>query len=213
MASPRDSPESPEAATPQGQAIARRGWRGDEHRLQADAAGEVGLDRRDVEVDLYTEGFKSGTTIQDAKDGAIVLRGRTVLKAVELKKAMRPMLQYVGVALDAVQIRVHDGTFEVRIASRAAEASQPALGGAKIALKLWLGFGLLGLAAYTLLPTAWAAVAAVLWGVGLLLGAWQLRTGMVGGRAMLAARLAMGLAMLAHEQQLVLPPAAGDQGP
>lgn len=191
---------------PQTQAIAKRGWRGDEHLAQAEAAGEVGLDRSEVEVDLYTEGFKAGTTVQDPKDGSIVLRGRTVLKARELKRSLRPMLQYVGVGLEAVKVNVSDGRFEVRIASRAAESSQPALGGAKIALQLLFGFGVLGFAAYSLLPGAYTVVAAIVWGVGLLLGAWQLRTGLVGGRAMLAARLAMGLGMLAHEEKLVLPP-------
>ena len=57
-------------------------------------------------------------------------------------------------------------------------------------------------------------MAAILWGVGLILGAWQLRRGLASGRAMLAARLAIALGMLAAEEQLILPPAEeGATGP
>ena len=49
------------------------------------------------------------------------------------------------------------------------------------------------------------SAAAILWGAGLLYGSWELRRGMVSGRAMLGARLSLGLAMLAREEQLILP--------
>jgi hypothetical protein len=204
---PRDeAPSSPEGA------IATRGWRGDEHKLQVEAAGEVGLEQGDVEVDLYTQGFRNGLTLEDPDDRAIVLRGRTVLRDRELHQSLKPLLRFVGVAYDAVMVRVHDGRFEIRVASRAAASSSPALENARLALKLWFGFGLLGLSMLLWSPFLAQPSAAVLWGVGLMLGGWQLRKGIAGGRSMLAARLAIGLAMMAKEEQLILPP-AGDDGP
>ncbi len=190
-------------------ALARRhsgdapAWRGDEHLLQAEAADEAGLARREVELDLYTKGFSAGMSVEDKLDGAIVARGRTVLREEELRRSLRPPLLYLGVAMDAVKLRVHDGEFELRVAKRAAEASPPVLESGKLALRLWVGFGLLGLAAYQIILPA---VGGVLWGAGLLLGAWELRRGMASGRMMLAGRLAIGLAMLAQEEQIILPP-------
>jgi hypothetical protein len=52
----------------------------------------------------------------------------------------------------------------------------------------------------------------LVWGVTLLYGAWSLRRGMVSGRTMLAARMAVGLALLAHEEQLILPPGGSSGG-
>jgi hypothetical protein len=180
-------------------------WRGDEHKLQVDAAKAVGLPGEEVALDLYTKGFTAGMTIDDPLDGAIVARGRTPLKDGELLKSVRPALHYLGVANDHVAARVHDGKFELRIHKRAAEASKPVYEAGKLTLKLWIGFGLLG---WTMMRFAFVPefVTAILWGVGLLLGAWQLRRGMASGRAMLAARVAMALGMLAQAEQLVLPP-------
>lgn len=178
-------------------------WRGDDHRLQVDAAVEAGLPRGDVELELYAHGFSSGMTVDDPLDGAIVARGRTVLREAELRRSLRPALQYLGVPADAAKLRIHDGNFELRVAKHAAEASRPALDAGKQALKLWIGFGLLGLATHQLLMPA---IAAVVWGLGLLLGGWQLRRGMASGRAMLAGRLAIGLGMLAQEEKIILPP-------
>lgn len=179
-------------------------WRGDEHRLQVQAANEAGLRGTDVEVDLYTRGFSEGMILEDEFDGAIVARGRTVLKDFELVKVLRPVLQYLGVPRDAIKLRVFDGSFELRVAKHAAEASRPSLDAGKTALQVWIGFGLLGLAAMQFLPSF---VAAFIWSAGLLLGGWQLRRGLVTGRAMLSARLAVALGMLAHEEKLILPPA------
>jgi hypothetical protein len=203
------SPEDGTPSSPEG-AIATRGWRGDEHKLQVEAAGEVGLERDDVEVDLYTQGFRNGITLEDPADRSIVLRGRTVLRDRELHDSLKPLLRYVGVSYDAVRVRVQDGLFEIRVASRAAAASSPALENARVALKLWLGFGLLGLSMLLWSPFLAQPGAAVLWGVGLMLGGWQLRKGIAGGRSMLAARLAIGLAMMAKEEQLILPLAGDD---
>jgi hypothetical protein len=192
-------PAVPSAPT----SLARRRWRGDEHQLQLAAAKEAGLATDDVELELYTEGFSAGMTLEDPFDGAIVARGRTVIKERELVASLRAPLVYLGVPRDAIKVRIHDGRFELRVSKHAADASRPSLDSAKIALQVWIGFGLLGFAAMQFLPSF---VAALVWSAGLLLGAWQLRRGLVTGRAMLSARLAMALALLAKEEQLILPP-------
>ena len=80
-------------------------------------------------------------------------------------------------------------------------------------LKLWLGAALTGFLAWNMFGLDWLAT--IIWGLALLVGAWTLRQGTVSGRSMLAARLTVALAMLAQEEQLILPPArsrAGAQG-
>lgn len=181
-------------------------WRGDEHKLQVGAAKEAGLPANEVELDLFTEGFKQGMTLEDPKDKAIVLRGRTVLKPKELKKSLYPLTKFLRVPLGDVGVQVHDGKFEVRVANSAAERASPALDSAKVALKTWIGFGLVGFLAMQL----YQPLSAIIWGVGLILGGWVLRQGLVNGRSMLAGRFVLGLAMLAQEEGLVLPP--GDDG-
>ena len=184
--------------------LAKRGnWRGDEHKLEVASASEAGLDPTEAEVDSYTRGFKAGIVIQDPFDGAIVAHGRTVLREAELARALRPALQYLGVPRDDYKVKVHDGSFELRVAKKIADASSPALDSAKLALQFLLGFGLLGGAVYHFVAPF---LAALLWGAGLLLAGWQLRRGVASGRAMLSAKLALALGMLAHEQQLILPP-------
>lgn len=177
-------------------------WRGDEHKLQLLAAREAGLPAGQVALDLYTEGFKAGLRERDPADDAIVLRGRTVLGLAELERSLRPMLRFLRVGPDAVRVRVFDGQFELRIAAQAAEASASVQGAARSVLLMWLAGGLLG---WWMLSVSRLATFLV-WGATLLLGAWSLRRGLVSGRTMLAARLAVGLAMLAHEEQLILPP-------
>lgn len=183
------------------------GWRGDEYRLQVEAAAEAGLQKGEVELQLLTQGFSGGITVDDPLDNAIVARGRTVLRKKELDKSLLPALRYLGIPREAVDSRVHDGNFEIRIARAVAEAGGPALGAARTALQIWIGAGLLGLAAYAFLPSF---AAAIVWGVGLVLGGLQLRRGLATGRAMLAARLAIGLAMMSHEEKLILPPAESE---
>ena len=182
------------------------GWRGDDHKLEVDGAEEAGLDRVDAEIDSYTRGFKAGIVVQDPLDGAIVARGRTVLREAELASALRPALQYLGVAREDYKVQVHDGSFELRVAKKVADASSPALDSAKLALQFMLGFGLMGGALYYFVAPF---VAAFAWGAGLILAGWQLRRGVASGRAMLSARLALALGMLAREQQLILPPPEG----
>ncbi len=179
-------------------------WRGDEHGLRLQAAREAGLDVADVELELFTEGFKAGMTADDKADHALVMRGRTVLKENQLRKALRPTLRFLELPIDEVGLRLHDGEFELRVPAKLAERAGPALDSAKVVLKLWLGFGLLGLIATRVMGLDW--LAAVLWGVGLVLGAYWLRRGLVTGRSMLAARLTVALAMLAKEEKLILPP-------
>jgi hypothetical protein len=184
--------------------LAKHGsWRGDDHKLEVQGAAEVGLDRTEAEIDSYTRGFKEGIVIQDAFDGAIVARGRTVLREAELARALRPALQYLGVARDDYKVSVHDGSFELRVSKKIADASNPSLDSAKLALQLLIGFGLTGGALYQFVAPF---LAAIVWGIGLMLAGWQLRRGVASGRAMLSARLALALGMLAREQQLILPP-------
>jgi len=189
-------------------ALAGAPWSGDEHRLQVLAAKEAGLPTTDVALDLYTEGFKRGLTEKDPADNAIVLRGRTVLKTEELVRSLRPMFQFLRIGADAVRVRVHDGQFEVRVAAHAAEATAPVQTTARTVLLMWMAGGLLG---WWMLSVSRVATF-LIWGITLLLGAWNLRRGLVSGRTMLAARMAVGLALLAHEEQLILPPGGSSQG-
>ncbi len=182
-------------------------WSGDEHRIKVAAAKEVGLDAREEELDSYTEGFKGAMVVQDPQDKTIVLSGRTVLKQEQMAKSIGPMLRFLKVPRDQVALQIHDGEFVLRVSAHAAENAPPTLDSAKIALQLWFGTGLIGMLAYHFgIPS----VAGIVWGLGLLVGGWTLRQGLVSGRAMLAARLAVGLGMLAQEEQLILPPASKD---
>lgn len=188
--------------------LVRPGWRGDEHKLQVLAAQEAGLPSGQTAVDLYTDGFKQGIVERDPGDGAIVLRGRTILKTEELEQRLAPMFKFLRVASDAVRTRVHDGEFEVRVAGQAAEASAAVQGAARSVLLMWIAGGLLG---WWMLGVSRVATFLV-WGITLIVGAWSLRRGLVSGRTMLAARLAVGLALLAHEEQLILPPGGSSGG-
>ncbi|EDM77841.1 hypothetical protein PPSIR1_01402 [Plesiocystis pacifica SIR-1] len=183
-------------------------WSGDEHGLRVAAAREAGLDPSEVELELFTAGFKAGMTLDDPKDRSIVLRGRTILREKQLRKSLAPTVRFLQLPQDQVALRVHDGDFELRVSRNAAEQATPVLDSAKLVLKLWLGFGLLGLLAYNLLGVAW--LAAILWGGALVGGAYVLRQGAVSGRAMLAARLITSLSMLAQEEKLILPPSKED---
>lgn len=179
-------------------------WRGDEHALRLAAAREAGLDTKDLELELFTEGFKAGMTIKD-RDGALVLRGRTVLKNEQLRKSLKPTLRFLALLPDHIATRVDDGEFELRVSAAAIEQSKGSTDSIHVALKLWLGFGLLGLIAWNALHLEW--LAAIVWGGALLAGAVTLQRGVVTGRSLLAARLTLALALLAKEEQLILPPA------
>ncbi|MBV1862667.1 MAG: hypothetical protein KUG77_29870 [Nannocystaceae bacterium] len=184
-------------------------WSGDEHQIRSSAAKEAGLDATAAEADFLTDGFKAGIVVQDPLDGAIVARGRTVLKETELFSSLRPALQYLGVRKDDYKVRVTGGRFELRVSKQVAEQSSPVMASAKLALQTLVGFGIVGFVAYQWLPQ-W--VAGIVWGFALMAGGWQLRQGLVSGRALLGARLAVALGLLAQEEQLILPPASGDLG-
>jgi hypothetical protein len=182
-------------------------WRGDEHELRLNAAREAGLaseELAEVELDLFTEGFKAGMVLDDPADHCIVLRGRTVLREKQMGKALRPTLKFLGLTKDQVALRIHDGEFELRVSPNAAEAAKPALDSAKLVLRLWIGLGLVGALIWYWFDIAWLTT--LVWGAALLGGAYVLRQGAVSGRALLGARLTVALAMLAQEEKLVLPP-------
>jgi hypothetical protein len=182
-------------------------WRGDEHELRVKAAREAGLEAEEVdevELELFTEGFKAGLTLDDPNDHNIVLRGRTVLREQQLSKALRPVLRLLSVTIQQFTLRVSDGEFELRVLPNAAEASTPALDSAKAVLKLWLGIGLVGLLIWTQLEIAWLTM--LVWGGGLIAGGVVLRRGAVSGRALLGARLTVALAMYAQQEKMILPP-------
>jgi hypothetical protein len=185
-------------------------WSGDDHMIRSDAAREAGLSGSDAEVESYTAGFKAGMTLEDPFDKAIVLRGRTVLRPKQLTRSIKPMLRFLRIAPDDVGLKIHDGSFELRVSGAAAERAAPAADSAKVALKLWIGVGLVGFLFYTFVSPI---LAGILWGVALLVGGWTLRQGLVSGRSMLAARLTVGLAMLAQEEQLILPPSGAALSP
>lgn len=189
-------------------------WRGDEHELRLSAAREAGLaseELNEVELELFTEGFKAGMLLDDPSDRSIVLRGRTILREKQMSRALNPTLRFLSVPRDQVALRIHDGEFELRIARNAAEAAKPALESAKLTLKLWLGAGLSGFLAWNVLSLDW--LAAIIWGVALVTGGYVLRQGTISGRSLLAARLTLSLAILAQEEKLILPPARPVNGP
>ena len=193
-----------ESSAVAGEALApSEGWRGDEHAIVVASAQEAGLSSTEAALDHMTDGFRRGMTLEDPLDGAIVFRGRTVLAHTELQRSLRPMFHYLSVPRESVRLAVDDGSFELRVLRDAAERAAPALDAAKLALQVWVGAGFVGLALLTWVGKGAAAIA---WGIGLLLGAWQLRRGVVSGRSMLAARVALGLGMLARERNLILPP-------
>jgi hypothetical protein len=207
----------PRAASAQNQLtkLGDEGWRGDEHGLRVSAAREAGLEHEEVnevELELFTEGFKAGLTLDDPSDHNIVLRGRTVLREQQLQQSLRPLMRVLSVTIEQFTLRVHDGEFELRVLPNAAEAATPALDSAKTVLKLWIAAGLVGLAIWTQLEIAWLTM--LVWGGGLLGGGYMLRQGAVSGRALLGARLTVALAMYAQQEQLILPPSRpGTEGP
>lgn len=204
-----DSNDTAQETGSKGQlARAGEGWRGDEHALQVAAAREAGLPAGQAAIDLYTEGFRRGLQERDPADGAIVLRGRTVLRAEEMMRSLKPMLRFLRIGPDSIGLRVVEGEFELRVAGQVADASEAVQGAARTVLMIWIFSAIIG---YLLLENSQVA-ALLAWGIGLLVGASALRRGQVSGRTMLAARLAVGLGILAHEEQLILPPAGGGDG-
>lgn len=182
-------------------------WSGDDHHLKVDAAKEAGLRQNEAALESFTEGFSQGIVVDDPADHAVVAHGRTVLKHKQLEKVLFPAMRFLGIGREAYRVQLHDGEFELRLDRVAVETAASTQGAPKDALQTFLGFGLLGFALYTMV-IPWAG--GIIWGLGLLLGGWQLRRGLTSGRAMLAGKLAIALGMIASEEGLVLPP-AGDR--
>lgn len=177
-------------------------WRGDDHQIAVAAAKEAGLSEVDAELESFTAGYRAGMVVEDPEDRAIVVRGRTVLKEKQLRKALDPTLRFLKIPPTEMALRLHDGEFELRVGRAVADNAKPVLDSAKVALQVWLAAGLLGL----FVMQYSNAGAAILWGLGLILGGWTLRQGLVNGRSMMAARLTVALAMLTKEEGLILPP-------
>lgn len=181
-------------------------WRGDDHQIMVSAAKEAGLEGVDAELESFTEGFRAGMDVEDPTDRAIVVRGRTVLKDKQLVKALDPTLRFLRIPRTEMQLRVHDGEFELRVGRAVADKEKPVLDSAKVALQVWIAAGLVGL-----FVMQWSNPgAAIIWGLGLIFGGWTMRQGLVNGRSMMAARLTVALAMLAREEGLILPPVGKD---
>jgi hypothetical protein len=187
-APPREEPGMSDEGRRQARAAGAPGLAG--RRAQAAGAGRAGgrLAGGQVAVDLYTEGFKAGLQERDPADGAIVLRGRTVLRRRSSSAACGRCFDSCGSGPTRCGRGCIDGEFEVRIAAQAAEASAPVQGAARSVTLDVDGGGLLG---WWMLGVSRVATFLV-WGITLLLGAWSLRRGLVSGRTMLAARLAVG---------------------
>lgn len=177
-------------------------WRGDEHRLQTQAAAEAGLEPANAALALFRQGFARGLTVRDPVDGAIVLRGRTVLRRDQLHAAVVDAFGHLGLGR-GVAVRVHDGEFELRVAAAAIEGSAPALDVTRRALLAFVVGGLVGL----FFLRSSSALALLAFSFGLLGGAYTLRSGLHRARAAIAGRLVDELARLAHHQQLILPAA------
>lgn len=178
-------------------------WRGDDHQIAVASAKEAGLSEVDAELESFTEGFRAGMVVEDPEDRAIVVRGRTVLKEKQLRKAIDPTLRFLKIPPTEMALRLHDGEFELRVGRAVADNARPVLDSAKVALQVWIATGLIGL-----FVMQWSnAGAAIMWGLGLVLGGWTMRQGLVNGRSMMAARLTVALAMLSKEEGLILPPA------
>lgn len=180
-----------------------KGWRGNDHKDMVEAAGEAGLSAKKTELDLFTQAFAASTVLDDPADHAIVVRGRTTLSDRELLKCLYPTMRFLRVSKDDVVARVYDGTFELRVSSKAAQRAPSNIGHAKAALQVMLGAGLFGWACMEI--AQW--LTALLWGAGLLTAGWILRRGLVSGRAIMGARLANSLGILAQEEGLILPEA------
>ena len=190
--------------------LARAGeaWRGDEHRLQVAAAAEAGLEARDVAVELYRQGFARGLVVEDPLDRAIVVRGRTVLRAEQLTAALRGALGHLHLPPGSFAVKAQDGDFEVRVAARAVEHGGTTMAATRQALLAFVLGGLVGL----LFLKSQGALALIAFSFGLLGGSFILRRGLRQGRALLAARVVDEIARLAAAEQLILPPASARDG-
>ncbi len=184
-------------------------WRGDDHNLELSAAEEAGLSADEVSLDLFRKGFIGGLAIRDPLDHAMVLRGRTVLDESQLKPSMRRIFAHLRLGANNFSVKVVDGEFELRVADEVAQGAGSATDAMRKGLLVFVISGLAGLLFF---KTAGAA-SLLFWGVGLLVGSSIVRRGIKKGRIQLAARLVEELALLAHHEQLILPPAKASAAP
>ncbi len=180
------------------------GWTGDEHALSLQAAKEVGLDPSAIELESYSRGFMSAMTLDDPLDHGLVARGRTVLSQSELLELLEPALQFMGVAKEHTSLRVHDASFELRIAGDHVRALGMVWDSTRTAVSLWIATVVAVFLVGRILLAAGVAVGVI----GAVFGLFVMRSGLITGRERLAARLATSLAMVASAEQLVLPPRA-----
>lgn len=183
-----------------------RPWRGDDHALRVSAGREVGLARREVALDSFQEGFARGVTMVDDVDGALVLRGRTVLDVEQLRGLLEEPLRRQGLGTGGVVVAVTDGDFEVRVdrgALMRAGAIRPVGGAAGVSVGVAVGvalsgvsLGLSGLASGPLLAMILVGLAVTAGGLHL---SWS--------RRLVARRLVAMMGDVADREGLVLPPA------
>ena len=89
--------------------LARRGpWSGDDHALQVAAAREVGLPEGQVATDSFTAGFSAATQLRDPADGALVIRGRTVLTREQLDGSLRAVLEFLKIQRGGYRLQPFD---------------------------------------------------------------------------------------------------------
>ena len=184
-------------------------WRGDDHNLELGAAEEAGLSADEVSLDLFRKGFIGGLAIRDPLDHAMVLRGRTVLDEAQLKPSLRRIFAHLRLGANNFSVKVDDGEFELRVADEVAQGAGSATDAMRQALLVFVVSALAGLFFF---KTA-GAVSLLFWGGGLLIGSTIVRRGIKKGRIQLAARLVEELALLAHHEQLILPPSTANPSP
>ena len=140
--------------------------------------------RRPISVEFHSFKRARAKTIRPARSALSAAGIDTTAMVKETK-----LYDALGVTPDAVRTRVFDGQFELRVAAQAAEASAPVQGAARTVILMWMAGGLVG---WWMLSIS-RVTTFLVWGITLLLGAWSLRRGLVSGRTMLAARLAVAL--------------------
>lgn len=188
--------------------IAANPWSGNEHQLQLAAAQEAGLSREQTALALYQQGFASGLTLQDPLDGSIVLRGRTVLQAEQLKRELAAYFHFYHISPHAVRILVSDGNFELRMAPQMIYTSAVMRWAGFKTMAVWTTIAIMGWLFSSTIVGSW--LSPLLWLLGGLMGAWILGRGIQQARPLLANQLTTSLARCAHHQQLILPPANVD---
>ena len=177
--------------------------------MRVSAGREVGLARREVALDSFQEGFARGVTMVDGVDGALVLRGRTVLDAGQLWETLAEPLRRQGLGSGGVDVVVVDGDFEVRVdrgALMRAGAIRPVGGAAGVSVGVAVGVALSGVSLGLSGLASGPLLAVIL--VGLAVGAGGLHLSW--SRRLVARRLVAMMGDVADREGLVLPPTQGE---